>query len=76
MPARSGENRNGLSASGRETPRLSESPQELVENMLAAHVAKQCADAKIAIRAKIMAVSVPTYQKRLQGILESEDHSN
>lgn len=57
----------------RETPRLSEPPHLIVESMLAAHVAKQCADAKISIRAKIMAVSVPTYQKRLQSILESDE---
>lgn len=57
----------------RETPRLSEPPQQIVQNMLAVHVAKQYADAKIAIRAKIMDVSVPTYQKRLQGILDAEE---
>lgn len=57
----------------RETPRLSEPPQQIIQNMLAAHVAEQCADTKISIRAKIMAVSVPTYQKRLQGIFESNE---
>ena len=56
----------------RETPWLSEPPQQIVQNMLAAHVAEQCADAKISIRAKIMAVSVPTYQKRLHSIFDSE----
>ncbi|MFK8047250.1 MAG: sigma 54-interacting transcriptional regulator [Halioglobus sp.] len=57
----------------RETPRLSEPPQQLVENMLAIHVAKQCVDAKVAVRAKIMGVSVPTYQKRLQNVLLSKE---
>jgi DNA-binding NtrC family response regulator len=57
----------------RETPRLSEPPQMIVQNMLAVHVAKQCANAKIAVRAKIMGVSVPTYQKRLQSIMEAQE---
>ncbi|MEH6593023.1 MAG: sigma 54-interacting transcriptional regulator [Halioglobus sp.] len=50
----------------RETPYLSEPPQQLLQNMLLAHVTRQCSGEKIAIRAKIMGVSVPTYQKRVQ----------
>jgi DNA-binding NtrC family response regulator len=50
----------------RETPYLAESPQEILQKILLSHVASQCAGASIATRAKIMGVSVPTYQKRLQ----------
>ncbi|MEH6580628.1 MAG: sigma 54-interacting transcriptional regulator [Halioglobus sp.] len=50
----------------RETPYLSEPPQQLLQNMLLAHVTRQCSAEKIAIRARIMGVSVPTYQKRVQ----------
>jgi DNA-binding NtrC family response regulator len=50
----------------RETPHLSEAPQLILENMLLSHVTMQCTDASVASRAKIMGVSVPTYQKKLQ----------
>jgi DNA-binding NtrC family response regulator/PAS domain-containing protein len=52
----------------RETPHLSESPQLILENMLLSHVTTQCTNASVASRAKIMGVSVPTYQKKLQQI--------
>lgn len=52
----------------RETAHLPESPQLILENMLLSHVTMQCADASVASRAKIMGVSVPTYQKKLQQI--------
>ena len=55
----------------RETPYLGKSPQLILQKILLSHVTSQCAGASIATRAKIMGVSVPTYQKRLQ---ESLDH--
>ena len=55
----------------RETPHLPESPQLILQTMLLSHVTVQCADASVASRAKIMGVSVPTYQKKLQQLSDS-----
>ena len=52
----------------RETPHLQESPLVVLENMLLSHVTTQCSEASVASRARIMGVSVPTYQKRLQQV--------
>ena len=52
----------------RETPHLQESPLVVQENMLLSHVTTQCSEASVASRARIMGVSVPTYQKRLQQV--------
>ena len=49
----------------RVSPHLSESPMIMLENMLLRHVIEQYRDASVATRAKIMGVSIPTYQKRL-----------
>jgi hypothetical protein len=56
----------------RESAIPAESPLQVLQNMLLFHVANQCADESVAARAKIMAVSIPTYHKRLQLLLESK----
>ena len=50
----------------REAAPMTESPQELVQGILLSHVVRQCEGVSVADRARIMGVSVPTYQKRLQ----------
>ncbi len=52
----------------REAAPMAESPQELAQNMLLSHVIRQCEAVSVADRAKIMGVSVPTYQKRVKDI--------
>ena len=56
----------------RESAIPAESPLQVLQDMLLFHVANQCADESVAARAKIMAVSIPTYHKRLQQLLESK----
>lgn len=50
----------------REAAVMDEPPQELVQRVLLSHVLRQCEGISVADRARIMGVSVPTYQKRLQ----------
>ncbi|MEM8563982.1 MAG: sigma 54-interacting transcriptional regulator [Pseudomonadota bacterium] len=50
----------------REAPPMEKSPQRQVQDILLSHVVSQCADLGVAERAGIMAVSTPTYQKRVQ----------
>ena len=52
----------------RESPPLSESPLQLLQDMLLAHVIKQGGAISAANRARIMGVSTPTYLKRLREI--------
>jgi len=52
----------------RESPRLPESPQRVVQGLLLAHVDKQCDSISAANRARIIGVSMPTYLKRLREI--------
>jgi len=47
---------------------LADPPQQLVQEILLSHVLQQCSELSVADRARIMGVSVPTYQKRLQEI--------
>jgi DNA-binding NtrC family response regulator len=54
----------------RETAPPTESPQQLLHDILMSHVVKQCDSIGVADRARIMGVSTPTYQKRLRGTLE------
>jgi len=49
-----------------ESAPLPEPPQQIAQHTLLRHVIEQCADVGTADRARIMGVSVPTYQKRLQ----------
>jgi DNA-binding NtrC family response regulator len=53
----------------RESAPMATPPQELVEAILLSHVVRQCEGISVADRARIMGVSIPTYQKRLQEIL-------
>ncbi|MEE4144897.1 MAG: sigma 54-interacting transcriptional regulator, partial [Halieaceae bacterium] len=41
-------------------------PQDMVQRVLMSHVQRQCEGLSVADRARIMGVSVPTYQKRVQ----------
>ena len=50
----------------RESPQLPESPLRLLQDLLIAHVLKQCSGKSAANRAAIMGVSMPTYLKRLR----------
>ena len=50
----------------RESPQLPESPLQLVQDLLIAHVITQCSAISAANRAAIMGVSLPTYLKRLR----------
>ena len=50
----------------REAAVMDEPPQVLVQRVLLSHVLRQCEGISVADRARIMGVSVPTYQKRLQ----------
>jgi DNA-binding NtrC family response regulator len=50
----------------RESPQLPESPLRVLQDLLLAHVIKQCGGISAANRAGIMGVSMPTYLKRLR----------
>ncbi len=50
----------------REAGAMAEPPQDMVQRLLLSHVQRQCEGISVAERARIMGVSVPTYQKRLQ----------
>ncbi len=52
----------------REAAAMDEPPQQLVQATLLHHVVSQCGGISVADRARIMGVSTPTYQKRLQEI--------
>lgn len=54
----------------RESAPLPEPPQQIAQHTLLRHVIEQCAEVGTADRARIMGVSVPTYQKRLQELQE------
>lgn len=54
----------------RETAQLTQSPQQLAQDMLMSHVLQQCDGISVADRARIMGVSTPTYQKRLKQLLQ------
>jgi len=54
----------------RESPQLDESPLQLLQGLLIAHVDKLCAQRSAADRARIMGVSTPTYLKRLREVAE------
>ena len=49
----------------REAAVMEEPPQEMVQRVLLSHVLRQCEGVSLADRARIMGVSIPTYQKRL-----------
>ena len=49
----------------RESAPMAKPPQQLAEAVLLSHVVRQCEDLSVAERARIMGVSIPTYQKRL-----------
>jgi DNA-binding NtrC family response regulator len=55
----------------REAPVPEHSAQEFLQNLLLAHLENQNADTNIKIRSEMMAVSIPTYQKRLKTMLSS-----
>ncbi|MEM1154021.1 MAG: sigma 54-interacting transcriptional regulator [Pseudomonadota bacterium] len=50
----------------KEAPSLEVPPQRQMQDILLSHVVSQCADLGVADRARIMGVSTPTYQKRVQ----------
>jgi DNA-binding NtrC family response regulator len=52
----------------KETAPLDEAPLQVVQAILMSHVVRQCESMGVADRARIMGVSTPTYQKRLQEI--------
>lgn len=52
----------------KETAPLDEAPLQKVQAILMSHVVRQCESMGVADRARIMGVSTPTYQKRLQDI--------
>ncbi len=54
----------------REAAPLAEPPQQIVQGILLSHVISQCGAISVTDRARIMGVSTPTYQKRLQEQLE------
>ena len=49
----------------REAAVMEEPPQELVQRELLSHILRQCEGISLADRARILGVSVPTYQKRV-----------
>jgi len=53
----------------REAPVPEVPPQEYLRSRLLAHIEQQSTDTNIKIRSQILAVSVPTYQKRLKALL-------
>ena len=53
----------------KEAAPMSEPPQQLVQGILLSHIVSQCGSISVADRARIMGVSTPTYQKRLQEML-------
>ncbi|MEJ2530783.1 MAG: sigma 54-interacting transcriptional regulator [Halioglobus sp.] len=53
-----------------ESAPLPQPPQRIAQQTLLRHVIEQCAEVGAADRARIMGVSVPTYQKRLQELQE------
>jgi len=56
----------------REAPLPAESPQDSLQAMLLAQVVRQCGERKVAERALIMGVSIPTFQKRLQELAATD----
>lgn len=54
----------------KESAPMDEPPQQLVQALLLSHVVRQCDAMGVADRARIMGVSTPTYQKRLQEMLD------
>jgi hypothetical protein len=54
----------------KEAAPMPEPPQQLVQSILLSHVVSQCGSISVADRARIMGVSTPTYQKRLQEMLD------
>ena len=59
-----------------ESAPLPEPPQQIAQHTLLRHVIEQCADLGTADRARIMGVSVPTYQKRLQELQGRRQHAS
>ena len=55
-----------------ESAPLPEPPQQIAQHTLLRHVIEQCSDVGPADRARIMGVSVPTYQKRLQELQDGK----
>lgn len=53
----------------REAAPMEKPPQQIVQDVLLAHVISQCEGLSVTERASIMGVSTPTYQKRLQEVL-------
>jgi DNA-binding NtrC family response regulator len=53
----------------KEASPMEEPPQQLVAKLMMSHVVSQCGDLSSAERARIMGVSTPTYQKRMQEFL-------
>jgi DNA-binding NtrC family response regulator len=54
----------------KEAAPMPQPPQQLVQGILLSHVVSQCGSISVADRARIMGVSTPTYQKRLQEVLD------
>ena len=48
-------------------------PQEYLRARLLAHIEQQGAETNIKVRSQIMAVSIPTYQKRLKTLLSESE---
>ena len=55
-----------------ESAPLPQPPQQIAQHTLLRHVIEQCSDVGTADRARIMGVSVPTYQKRLQELQDGK----
>lgn len=55
----------------REAPVPERSAQDFLQNLLLMHLENQNADTNIKCRSEMMAVSIPTYQKRLKTMLSS-----
>lgn len=60
----------------RETPRDDEPPQQILSAMLLRHLEQHSGQIAIKVRAQLMGLSVPTYQKRLQSTPLGSDGSN
>lgn len=54
----------------KEAAPMPEPPQQVVQGILLSHIVSQCGSISAADRARIMGVSTPTYQKRLQEMLD------
>lgn len=60
----------------REAPVPESPPQEYLRAKLLAHIEQQGSESNIKLRSQIMAVSIPTYQKRLKALLTKSADGN